>query len=485
MQKENKMKLYHYRSIDAACAEIHNGSFQMSTKECLNDPVEGYVKVYWEGDQAAFEGLLRNYVCSLLNIMGLFYLQLTVEELQYRCVMPDIHCFDDAPLGENLKQVGDIFLNDPDVLDTAQLMSETRCTAEQLEIFLWMVHEKALTICAAEIEKHKLKFHVPKRDIALFDQGRHLIHMLRSGAKPITTESETILFHVISRARASVFESSLIWMRTQDNSSEEAESNDKSSEQQMRSREIYLNILYDFPRMYVRQLKELIYPKWFVTCFSATGDNSVMWGNYASGHSGVCLIYETDQNNRILLTEEPILKGQEKSDEPNPAYDEQTLHFRPCEVIPVQYHESVVSRNFFTSMGRFTRNMVDNWLTGHDGVRSKAFTYDNDAWREQYWKDYKNLFNRKMSIWDYEKEYRLIQNDFYVTNDSPRQYFGYEPSQLKGVIFGINTDIGSKTKIMEAVKEKYNDLDWLEWYEAVYDEDRQKINLEKVLLGIR
>ena len=39
------MKLYHYRSISSALLEIENGTFHFASKEELNDPLEGFVRV--------------------------------------------------------------------------------------------------------------------------------------------------------------------------------------------------------------------------------------------------------------------------------------------------------------------------------------------------------------------------------------------------------------------------------------------------------
>ena len=50
------MELYHYRSINAAVKEIQSCTFRFAAKEELNDPIEGYVRVYWKGDKQAWEG---------------------------------------------------------------------------------------------------------------------------------------------------------------------------------------------------------------------------------------------------------------------------------------------------------------------------------------------------------------------------------------------------------------------------------------------
>lgn len=50
------MILYHYRPIESALLEIGNGTFHFAASEELNDPIEGYVRVFWKGDRAAWEG---------------------------------------------------------------------------------------------------------------------------------------------------------------------------------------------------------------------------------------------------------------------------------------------------------------------------------------------------------------------------------------------------------------------------------------------
>lgn len=63
------MLIYHYRPIESALLEIEKGTFHFASREELNDPIEGYVRVFWQGDKAAWEGLFRNYICSLRQAM--------------------------------------------------------------------------------------------------------------------------------------------------------------------------------------------------------------------------------------------------------------------------------------------------------------------------------------------------------------------------------------------------------------------------------
>ena len=59
------MKLYHYRSISSALLEIENGTFHFASKEELNDPLEGFVRVFWQGDKMAWDNLIKcNDICT-------------------------------------------------------------------------------------------------------------------------------------------------------------------------------------------------------------------------------------------------------------------------------------------------------------------------------------------------------------------------------------------------------------------------------------
>ena len=85
------MKLYHYRSIENAILELKNGTFHFSTREELNDPLEGYLKIYWQGDKIAWEGLLKNYVCSVDNAIMLYLVQADLDMLRENTLAIDIY----------------------------------------------------------------------------------------------------------------------------------------------------------------------------------------------------------------------------------------------------------------------------------------------------------------------------------------------------------------------------------------------------------
>ena len=110
----------------------------------------------------------------------------------------------------------------------------------------------------------------------------------------------------------------------------------------------------------------MVYPESYIVCFSSQYNDSSMWGNYADHHKGVCLIYETDENNGITL-------------------DMKNASCRH-EVLPVRYGGDTMERNFFETFGRLNPRQIRTWLTGLDGISSAydAFS-DEDEWRKRYW----------------------------------------------------------------------------------------------------
>ena len=55
------MKLYRYRTIESALLEPDNGTLYFAAPDELNDPIKGYVKIFWRGDVPAWEGFQKKF----------------------------------------------------------------------------------------------------------------------------------------------------------------------------------------------------------------------------------------------------------------------------------------------------------------------------------------------------------------------------------------------------------------------------------------
>lgn len=451
------MRVYHYRSIERALQEIENGTFHFSSQEELNDPIEGYVKLYWQGDEAAWEGLIQNYICSLYRVIGFSQLGAKYDKITKQAFVIDVHQWDDVPFGKDLQEIAYDFVKDPSLQKVIGWLGNqnVKVDGSALNFLLRIIHETAYTLCIKKMKDRKLVPHdfpegtselsleefLKRMPIELLDQVRTMKDSEEKALKEI-------LGIVVSMLEDRIEYQILSDMMGEDNSVQF---------------QLAYKLRFDFPSIYIRRLNEIVYPKGYVVCFSADNDNSVMWGNYADNHKGVCLIYETEQKD-----------GQEIMSLSN----QTAWSFRNSTLRPVQYGLSIVERNFFESLGRLTRPQIEALIgTQNKGISKIVEVYYKDGWRDRYWKDQLKKYHSKMSIWNYENEYRLFIDDFFGEYTQEERNVNYDPKMLKGVIFGIKTPMQDKAKILNAFNSAgINDF---EIYQAEYDDETQKIKIRK------
>lgn len=458
------MKLYRYRSIDSALTEIEQGTFYFSSTEELNDPIEGYVDLYFQGDRPAWEGLLNNYVCSLFTCINKYLVTSPkkyeekepiteiLKDFRSHAVLVDIHAFDDVPLGNHLKNLGKSFLDDKLVLKLAKCYGDgnLKCSSKELQLILRAVHHKAFYICIHHFKANNLIPDFPENDSYknLPDFPFETISKVNGVERKIAVDvaenmcsdmMEYMAFIIKSRQEASFIEKNIPYNYKQNIA--------------------WANIQVNFPKLYVEQLYDVIYPNGYVICFSTDETNSAMWGNYAQNHQGICFIYETQE-----------LSGKNYL----------TVDSKKMEVKPVKYGSDVIERNFFTSLGRLNPKQIKSWLSSADETTSKLFdTFSKKnikSWLMQYSLDYVEKFYRKNSAWKHEKEYRiLLPDDYYQYDDKENRCLKYDSLALKGIIFGINTPIDKKFEIIQKIQQAGDKFRHVEFLQAEYECDTQKI----------
>lgn len=454
------MELYHYRSVNSAIHEISSGKFKFSGVQELNDPIEGYCRVYWQGDEAAWEGLFRNYICGLFMSMSLYRLAGNEKEISQSAVPLDIHQWDNAPLGNLLAQVEDCFLEDRHVKKLISYLSEQdiSCSPEALTLLLRLVHERAFYICMKQMQDHNL---IGKNEFLLVEP-----HFPDENAWQIFAASLQLQnYKKITQAGHFIIRDMLDCFLL---------GNIDQSEATSEQRRLWTKLRMDFPTMYVEQSRRILFPNQYVVCFSSNAASSVMWGNYAQNHTGVCLIYSTDEANCI-----PINSGVTAS------IDGVALYFRAMKLHKVDYSGAKVQRNFFTSLGKCNRSQIQNWLLGSDGKQSRLLDeYDTSVWRETYWDDFHKMYHTKMSGWNYEKEYRIGVSDTFYDYDRQEEahclFLSYDPQYLKGVIWGVRTSLSDKRSILKALKSLGKSVNELDIRQAEYDESTNEIKIRKV-----
>ena len=460
------MNLYHYRSVESARKEIECRTFRYADRNELNDPLEGYAQIYWKGDCPAWEGLFRNYICSVYYAVVGIQLNASEELLAERAVIPDIHCFDDVPLGQVWKELSDRFVQTALVqkliVDLGN--TETEMNAHRLRQILRLCHEDAIKICLDDMHKRKT---LPG------EQGGPVVSISEKADWEKMGGFGNLESPLIKMMKAA-FE---VYEETLESSFLKLEQEIEANEPNARKRRLWLKVRLGFPALYIAGLQELPYPRMFMMCFSTDGTNSAMWGNYAQNHCGVCLVYrDNEENGKQTL--------RVKTAESWSSSSGYSCGFRDDPVYPVRYTDEQVKRNFFESLGRLTFSQIESWMVSSKGERSRILElYDKDAWRVQYWKDQQEKYLTKLPAWSHEQEYRLLMNDSFHQHTEAERYVGYDPAILEGVIFGIKTSEADKMQIFrtlrKSMEEAGRDPKELEVWQAEYDDETRKISLRK------
>ena len=220
-------------------------------------------------------------------------------------------------------------------------------------------------------------------------------------------------------------------------------------------------VLCDFPSIYLKEIEKLLWFNWRTACFTKDYYDSSVWGSYADGHKGACLIFEsakTDGSHQLELNEGAI------------KFREVVYGGKPNEV------------DFFRSIGRATvEQLIELWYTDAEGNFSECGDHiprdgeiDNDGtipWQESYWDNFYRDITSKTKDWAYEQEWRLVLEDRSGGLVEEKNHtLTYDFNALKGIIFGMKTSEKHKSEIIEIIQKKckkYKRKDF-KFYQAYY-----------------
>ena len=69
------MKLYRFRSDpEFTLDELEKNYFYFSLPNELNDPMEGFINLYWEGDKILWKNFLKHFLYTLTNTIINIYI---------------------------------------------------------------------------------------------------------------------------------------------------------------------------------------------------------------------------------------------------------------------------------------------------------------------------------------------------------------------------------------------------------------------------
>ena len=422
----------------------------------LNDPLEGYKEIFWEGDQVVWENLFRGYVLSLLNTMIEFE---AVDEASTITDKVSARTYlSDFPI-EGLKlaiPICEEILSNDFLREFIEFISIKKIRMDRLELLTHLrnFHLWILSVVAAHIELYRPDYHNLFSTFSKYNliteqhYKEHAFDIMKIGDRLIFSESnaihtETELLNYCKKYDPATFKPNRMFL------------------------------IVGYSEKYLESLESLLEPKWYSASFMSDCTNSAMWGGYAENHTGACLIYRThgtDVNSSISIKKKNGFNRQ------NPTYG-----LVPTELRKVSYDGDHVVLDFFGSLLSLPAPELNkNWLTTPEGRKSlllERFKCLTEKQRESYWYAINTAATAKIDAWKYENEYRLILRDGFSVVTPEDQYAAYDFLNLEGVIFGIKTPTLEKVNMIRILHKHCIEQSRTEFkfYQARYDATQRKI----------
>ena len=411
--------IYKYRSMDSLLKfeELEKNYIHFSPFSELNDPLDGYINIEFEGDKILWTNFFKNYIFSFFAFYG--YVKINIEynfikrmpkEFEENFLINTGFIHDVIEKQDDLKKQCYKLLNS-NLVQTIIEDLEARVDPiyyDELYEYLTKIHDCIVKNDAIAIPKEDKRAYF-KSSQSVESVKLIQAHMIRSSINGIDLMSS----------------------------------------------------YYFFPKHYMDNLGQLMYEIPYVSSFSKDPLSLPMWGYYANSSKGVCLIFKTTKNDNnvdvLYLSESPksVLNGR--------PVNKEAYHFTK-----VDYKDSLSKISFFKFLGtRPRKEVIDYWYKFNEIVSPKVYDIYKDLkqYRKDYWEKWDNIINTKIKDWEHEKEYRIFKVDTIsdytynnkrlndsVIKENRRLY--YDIDSLDGVIFGINTSGEDMNKIISMLVKK-------------------------------
>jgi hypothetical protein len=441
--------VYRFRSVDSLFGEhqeLENQEIYFSTLEDLNDPMEGFTDLFWSGDKIVWMNLLKNYLLCLdcaciqsivlgnrqdidLRSLPIFETESSLPTQRYK----DVY-----------KKICVTFFATSAVPEYVQgLCSRKRpIRRDELCCHLSVLHYHALNAIVTAYKSFGIN--IDGRDGETF---RELCEKAPVKPEIFDLEGTNLDVAKVDQMYASA-----------KGALEQAILAAKYSNPEFAADRNNALIMREFPIQYVKLLERPVHGDWYTACFSKNFVNSSMWGHYADNHKGVCLKFSSGKDR-----EKPSLALKYVGKQPGHKTESGEITNIPNPYVTHQLHQVVYQKtypeiNFFSSLGCLNNPTLVSWYSDENGNMSSYArdVYDNDdEWKKKYWAEFLKVQTTKLEDWAYEEEYRLVLPPVITDLSEPStRIFRYRFSDLKGIIFGINTSEKDKLAMIRVIHEK-------------------------------
>ena len=407
--------IYRFRNADALLDgfhELENQEIYFSPYADLNDPCEGRLNLYWEGDAILWRNLLKHYYVTFVHT----WIGMALGMDNYR----EINMFVDLTKYHLSDQLADFFASRVTGWVLRYMVFRKKMYEEELTVLFRMVHQSATSVMMKHIQ--------PEQSVVMTLESEKELPMIEELVKGHSEEEMEQVFRHMELYMTHVGEQ--ICLKAD---------NEKS-----------VFFLLEFPKEYIRGLSQLLYPNWYVACFCNSCTDARMWADYAGDHKGACLIFKTKEENGKKCVR--LRTCHSWSSGEGAIYENhwEQLH-------EMKYTDEFQAINFFEMLGNVPGGLLEHWYRDENGVESAySFRNNEDAWRQRYWKQYQCFVTSKSKDWSGEKEAGVVLTDnlFMEFSTVEKRKVRYEFDELYGIVFGSRMSAENKRKVREIISEK-------------------------------
>lgn len=441
--------LYRFRSMQSLLGEhqeLERQEIYLAAPGQLNDPMEGFKDLFWQGDAVLWRNLLRHYVFCLAEVILQCFL-ISDDEAD-DLVIPVRQRTSELPTESYKATAAEVtgqFVNSPPVAALISHLAALRAPLrrEGLLFHLSIVHLVGVRAVYDVFQRRGLvppgaELALSKQDdaaiIATIEQIAKANSQLDPNSDPQELEAA---FEAITHVTQQL-QTELAYQQRE-------VSNAKKKQ----------FVLLRFPSAYLTEIADkLIQPRWYTACFSANCTDASMWGVYGSSHTGAALKFSVESlESASLMLDGPAGVTWNRDHGGSKVFRQSRAH----KFYKIQYSERAPEVDFFRYLGQLPRPEIENnWMKDDLGAQSErlgSIFSDLEGWRREYLALVERSATTKMSDWRYEDEYRLLHIDSLGIVESNRT-FRYELKALSGIVFGMGTKAEHKLKVMEIVKRK-------------------------------
>lgn len=404
---------YRFRPTSALLgerSELQNQEIYFASPEQLNDPMEGFKDVYWQGDRIVWTNLIKHYLLCLEHVM--LMAALTGDDFNPEMFRTIIFASEIAlPTSKARdihRKICQSFFSDTDVATIPDLLVTHGypIRREELTFYIRGLHGRAMA-CITEVLQAE---HLPPLSAAPPLPGA------AAKAQPVTN-----MLRALKQREAAGqdpekdFAGRMFGVASQIFRQTELLHYSHADSARKRMRHM---ICFGFPEAYVRRLNDLIYSNWYTACFVAGHNHAAMWGNYGDSHKGVCLKFRAIDN----VSGVPSLKLRRIVGWHAPGTSKSYAEV-PHPFLKVNYVSKFVEVDFFRSIGRMTVPALQkDWYSDDDGNISPCadeIFLNEGGWRKKYWETFDSTITTKLRDWQHENEYRLVLHPVLGGFDNP------------------------------------------------------------------